>query len=141
MERQASADGCGAAVTFVGVVRGDRHEDRRVRALYYEAYPEMAERQIDRAIAEAHARWSLNGVQLQHRLGLVEVGQISVVIVVAAQHRALAYAASRFLIEEIKREVPIWKREYYDDGTSRRAACAQEVLDVADPLGANHAHV
>ena len=141
LERQAAAGGCGAVVTFVGVVRGDQKGDRRVRALYYEAYEAMAERQMDRLVDDARARWSLGGVQIQHRLGLVEAGHISVVIVVAAQHRAPAYAASQFLMEQIKHEAPIWKREQYDDGTSRSVLCAQEVPDVADPVGADHAHV
>lgn len=117
LNRWASRDGCGAGVTFVGVVRADRDGHRAVRALLYEAYPEMAEPFIHRLVTEAQARWSLEDVQVQHRLGLVEVGQISVVVVVAAQHRAQAYAASQFLIEQIKHDVPIWKREQYDDGT------------------------
>jgi len=141
LNRWASQDGCGAVVTFVGVVRADRHEHRAVQALFYEAYREMAEPLIRQLVDEAAARWSLNGVQIQHRLGLVEAGQISVLVVVSAQHRAQAYAASQFLIERIKDDVPIWKREQYDDGTSQWAACTPELLDVADPLGAEHAHV
>ena len=119
LSRWASHDGCGAAVTFIGVVRADQDGHRAARALFYEAYPEMAEPLIHRLVNEANARWSLEGVQVQHRLGLVEVGQISMVVVVAAQHRAQAYAASQFLIEWIKHDVPIWKREQYDDGTSQ----------------------
>jgi molybdopterin synthase catalytic subunit len=141
LNRWASRDGCGAAVTFVGVVRADHDGHRAVRALLYEAYPEMAEPLIHRLVNEAKTRWSLEGMQVQHRLGLVEVGQISVVVVVAAQHRAQAYAASQFLIERIKHDVPIWKREQYGDGTSQWVVGAQELLDVADPAGADHAYV
>jgi molybdopterin synthase catalytic subunit len=101
----------------------------------------MAEPLIARLVAEANARWSLEGVQVQHRLGVIEVGEISVVVVVAAQHRAQAYAASQFLIERIKHDVPIWKREQYDDGTSQWVTGAPELLEVVDPLGADHAHV
>ena len=141
LNRWASHDGCGAVVTFVGVVRADRVRHHAVQALFYDAYPEMAEPLIHRLVNEANAQWSLQGVAVLHRLGLVEVGQISVVVVVAAQHRAQAYAASRFLIERIKHDVPIWKREQYDDGTSQWLGGAPELMDVADPSGADHAHV
>ncbi len=128
---------CGAVVTFVGVVRPDDDGGRTVVALDYEAYDAMAEDQIDRLVTEAQDRWPLDAVELEHRVGPVEVGQISVVIVVAAQHRADAYAASMFLMDEIKRVVPIWKHTRYDDGTSEWAMCASAM----DPLGAMHAHV
>jgi molybdopterin synthase catalytic subunit len=135
LNRWVSHDGCGAIVTFVGVVRADRDGYRAVRVLCYEAYPEMAEPLIHRLVNEATARWPLEGVQVQHRLGLVEVGQISVVVVVAAQHRAQAYAASAFLIERIKHDVPVWKREQYDDGTSQWMTGAPALLEVAGPSG------
>jgi len=146
------AGGCGAVVTFIGVVRADQDGRHVVQALFYEAYPEMAEALIHRLVNEAKVQWTLDGVQIQHRLGLVEVGQISVVVVVAAQHRAQAYAASQFLIDRIKRDAPIWKRGLYDDGTSQRIVDAPEPLDVApachevcgagrDRSGADHAHV
>ena len=132
LERLAVPRGCGAVVTFVGVVRADRDGRRAVKALCYEAYAEMAEPLLHRLVGEARTRWTLDGVQLQHRLGLVEAGQLSVVVVVAAQHRAQAYAASQFLIERIKRDVPIWKREQYDDGTSQWTTSTPELLEVAD---------
>lgn len=141
LNRWAAQNGCGAVVTFVGVVRPDRDGQRTVHALFYEAYPQMAEHLIQRLMDEARTRWLLDGVQIQHRLGLVEIGQTSVVVVVSARHRAQAYAASQFLIDGIKHEVPIWKREYYDDGTSQRITGTPELLDVADPRGADHAHV
>ena len=121
-------------MTFVGIVRGDWQGSRQVRALFYDAYAEMAERQVERLVAEARAHWSLEMAVVQHRLGLVEAGGISVIVVVAAQHRAEAYAASQFLIDRIKQEVPIWKRHQYDDGTSQWTMCTQEVLAVAEPL-------
>jgi molybdopterin synthase catalytic subunit len=130
LNRWTSHGGCGATVTFVGVVRADRDGRRTVQALFYETYSEMAEPLIHRLVSEAKARWSLEGAQVQHRLGLVEVGQISVAVVVVAQHRAQAYAASQFLIERIKHDVPIWKREQYDGSSEQdatresRASCA-----------------
>ena len=135
LTRGASRDDCGAAVTFVGVVRADRRGGQVVKALFYEAYPGMAEPLIQRLVNEAMAQWTLGGVRVQHRLGLVDVGQISVAVVVAAQHRAQAYAASRFLIEQIKHEVPIWKREQYDDGTSQWSPGTPERVEVAEPRG------
>ncbi len=139
--RLAASHGCGALVTFVGIVRGDWQGSRQVRALFYDAYAEMAERQVERLVAEARAQWSLEMATVQHRLGLVEAGGISVIVVVAAQHRAEAYAASQFLIDRIKQEVPIWKRQQYDDGTAQWTMGIQEVLAVAEPSGAVHAHV
>ena len=130
----------GALVVFVGVVRRDLEGARSVMALSYEAYPEMCERVIDPLIDEAKLRWELDSVQIQHRLGRVEVGEISVVIVVAAQHRAAAYAASQFLIEAIKRDAPIWKREHYDDGTSEWAIDHSESDDV-DAARSVNAHL
>ena len=138
--RRAAHDGCGAVVTFVGVVRMDRVGRQTVRALSYDAYPEMAELLIQRLVNEATARWSLEGIAVQHRLGLVEAGRLSVAVVVAAPHRAQAYAASRFLIERIKRDVPIWKREHYDDGTSQWIVGAPERAEGAEPRGVGHAH-
>jgi molybdopterin synthase catalytic subunit len=124
------------------MVRADHIGGRVVTALCYEAYPEMAHQEIGRLVAEGKARWSLDAVRVHHRLGLVETGQISVVIAAAARHRAEAYAASTFLIEGIKRQVPIWKRALYEDGTSQWTLCAPELLSLAEPVGAvAHAHL
>ena len=114
-----SPDGCGAVVTFVGVVRPDRYDGRTVTALWYDAYREMAEQMILTLIEDATTQWPLTSAQVQHRLGRVGAGEISVVVAVAAPHRDDAYAASRFLIERIKQDVPVWKREQYDDGASQ----------------------
>jgi molybdopterin synthase catalytic subunit len=141
LERGSAQHGCGAVVTFVGVVRADRIGGRTVRALFYDAYAEMAESLLHRLVHDARARWALDGVQIQHRLGLVEAGQVSVVVAVAARHRAEAYAASQCLVEGIKHQVPIWKRELYDDGASKWVMCSPAVVVPADPLGAVHAHV
>ena len=135
--RAMNIDACGAVVTFTGIVRPDRDGARTVAALDYEAYDAMAEHQLHRLVLEAQMRWPLAAVALEHRIGPVEVGQISVVVVVAAPHRADAYAASMFLMDELKRVVPIWKRTRYDDGTSAWASCAHE----ADAMGAMHACV
>ncbi len=131
-ESQTIPGVCGALVTFAGIVRADRSNSRTVRALYYEAYVDMAEQEIARLVAASKAQWLLDVVEIQHRLGMVKLGQVGVMIVVAAKHRDEAYAASQFLITQIKRQVPIWKREHYDDGTSQWAKCSYEAASTSE---------
>jgi molybdopterin synthase catalytic subunit len=111
----SSADG--AALLFLGVVR-DENDGRAVASLEYEAYAEMAERKLREIAGEARERWPVGAVSVVHRIGRLEVGEASVAIVVAAPHRAEAYEASRYVIEELKRRVPVWKREGYVEGDS-----------------------
>ena len=103
-------------VLFVGTVR-DRHGGRPVTRLTYSAYRSMAERRLSALAAELE---ELHGarVAIVHRLGTLEPGEASVVIAAAAPHRAAAYAASRECLERLKREVPVWKREHYADGSA-----------------------
>ena len=108
---------CGALVTFVGTVR-DRHDGRLVLRLTYSAYRAMAERRLAALAGEIEERHRAR-VAIVHRLGTLEPGEASVVIAVAAPHRDAAYAASRECLERLKREVPVWKREHYADGTAR----------------------
>jgi molybdopterin synthase catalytic subunit len=105
----------GAVASFVGVVR-DHHAGRRVVELAYESYGPMAEAECARIIAEAESRWPVR-VALKHRLGRLLVGDSAVAIVAAGAHRAEAFEACRYVIEELKSRVPIWKRERYADGT------------------------
>jgi molybdopterin synthase catalytic subunit len=112
---QVSAPARGGIACFVGVVR-DHHGGRAVTSLDYSAYEPMAEAECGRILAEARARWQAN-VALEHRLGHLEIGEAAVVIAAAAAHRDAAFAACRYVIEEVKRRVPIWKRERYADGT------------------------
>ncbi len=115
---EVASAGVGGTVIFLGTVRRSA-EDGDVAALEYSAYDEMAEAELGRIVAEATARWPGARVALRHRVGLVAVGEPSVAIVTAAPHRAEAYAASRFLIEETKRRAPIWKKERFVSGRSR----------------------
>ena len=110
-----SAPERGAVACFLGVVR-DHHEGKSVHRLEYSAYGPMAEAECGRIVAEARARWDAY-VALEHRTGVLEVGDAAVAIAAAAPHRNAAFAACRHVIEEVKRRVPIWKREYYADGT------------------------
>jgi len=113
-----ASPGAGGTVAFLGTVRRSE-ADGAVAAIEYSAYEEMAEAEFDRIVAEAMARWPDVRVALRHRLGVVPLGEASVAIVAAAPHRADAYAASRFVIEETKRRAPIWKKERFDSGQSR----------------------
>lgn len=99
----------GAVVTFAGVVR-PTEGDRTIAGLDYEAYASMADGQMRLLVAEARRRWRLGRVGLVHRTGPVEPGRASVLVVVGAGHRGEAFEAARWLIDELKAKVPIWKR-------------------------------
>jgi molybdopterin synthase catalytic subunit len=107
----------GAALLFWGVVRNE-HDGRAVSHLEYSAYAAMAEAEMRRIADEAAERFGTGDIRVVHRVGRLEIGEASVAIVVAAPHRAEAYEASRYVIEELKRRVPVWKREGYVDGES-----------------------
>jgi molybdopterin synthase catalytic subunit len=109
----APADG--AAVLFVGMVR-EQNDGRAVRGMRYDAYVAMAEQELATIAREAAARAGTDRVAIEHRIGELEVGEVSVAIAVSSPHRAEAFDAARFIIEEIKRRLPVWKREYYADG-------------------------
>jgi molybdopterin synthase catalytic subunit len=108
--------GNGASIIFVGTVR-DVNDGRAVSGIEYTAYEGMAVRELEAIVAEAASRFTTNDIVVEHRVGRLDLGEASVVIAIAHPHRAEAYEASRFVIEELKRRVPIWKREEYVDGT------------------------
>lgn len=105
----------GAITTFIGTTRNN-NEGRKVIALDYEAYPEMAEKELARIGADANKQWPICRIAIVHRLGPVQIGEASVMIAVSSAHRDAAFAASRFAIEEIKKTVPIWKKEVFEGG-------------------------
>lgn len=105
----------GAIATFIGTTRNN-NEGRKVIALDYEAYPEMAEKELARIGEDARKKWPICRMAIVHRLGPVQITEASVVIAVSAGHRDAAFAACRFAIEEIKKTVPIWKKEVYEGG-------------------------
>jgi MoaE-MoaD fusion protein len=105
----------GAAVVFEGVVR-NQTRGRRTLYLDYEAYEEMALRQMEGLAEQALKQFQVRDVALVHRLGRLEIGDTSVLIVVASAHRGGAFEACRWLIDTLKRTVPIWKKEYFEDG-------------------------
>lgn len=112
---QVSGPDQGGVALFLGTVR-DRDAGREVTRLEYSAYGEMAEAECNRIVREAEARWPAR-VAIRHRTGTLAIGEVAVAVAVGAPHRAEAFAACRYVIEELKRRVPIWKREAYADGT------------------------
>lgn len=113
----ATMPDCGAVVLFTGVVRDHAPGRPDVSALDYEAYDEEAVRRIEGVVAGARAHWpALGRVATLHRTGHLEVGEVAVVVVVSAPHRAEAFDAARFCIDELKANVPIWKRETWSGG-------------------------
>jgi MoaE-MoaD fusion protein len=117
LEQAVAGDGDGALITFVGRARDHADDGREVLELEYEAYPEMAEPILTEIAMEAEARWPGTSVAVVHRTGLVALGEVAVAIVTAAPHRSAAYDASRYVIEELKQRLPIWKRERFADGS------------------------
>jgi len=107
--------GAGAIVTFAGVVR-DNARGRKVLWLDYEAYPEAAEKMLARIGEEMREKWPVLKVAIEHRTGRLNIGEASVVIAVSSAHRDAAFEASAYAIERIKEIVPIWKKEFYEDG-------------------------
>lgn len=112
---EVAAPDRGGIATFLGTVR-DHHGGRAVRALSYSAYEPMAEAVSGEIEAEATTRWPVR-VALKHRLGDLTIGDVAVAVAVSGGHRDEAFAACRYVIEELKRRVPIWKRELFADGT------------------------
>ena len=105
----------GATLVFDGVVR-DNTRGRRTLYLEYEAYEEMALKQMEGLIDQAMEQFKIRDAAIIHRLGRLEIGESSVLIAVASAHRAAAFEACRWLIDTLKRTVPIWKKEYFEDG-------------------------
>ena len=114
--RTVSSPGNGAVLLFLGAVR-QVNEGRDVTGIDYAAYEAMAQRELEAIVTEASAKFGTPDVAVQHRLGELGVEEVSVAIAVGHPHRDGAYSVSRFVIEELKRRVPIWKREHYTDGT------------------------
>ena len=105
----------GATVTFAGTTR-DHNGGRRVLRLEYEAYPEMALEEMKKIAATARERWPIERIAMVHRIGVVPVGEASVVIAVSAAHRIAAFEACHWAIDRLKEVVPIWKKEFFEGG-------------------------
>lgn len=113
---EVAHDSCGAVTLFLGTVR-DLNDGRPVTGIDYSAYGPMAAEELERIAAEAVRRFGTERLVVEHRIGTLTLGESSIAIAVAHPHRGAALDAQRYVIEEIKRRVPIWKREHYADGT------------------------
>ena len=114
--REVASHRHGATILFIGTVR-DLNDGRQVSGMEYSAYRTMAARELYAIVAEASARFSTDDIVIEHRLGVLALGEASVAIAVAHVHRGEAFDAARFVIEELKQRVPIWKLEHYVDGS------------------------
>ncbi|HEY2851643.1 MAG TPA: molybdenum cofactor biosynthesis protein MoaE [Gemmatimonadaceae bacterium] len=126
----------GAAVLFLGNVR-EVNEGLEVTGIEYTAYRSMAERELASIVEEAAAVGDTNDVAVEHRLGELVVGECSVAVAVGHPHRGRAFETARYVVEELKRRVPIWKREHYVDGTREWVSAATskpetQLVDIGD---------
>ena len=110
-----SAAGAGGIDVFIGTVR-DRTGGKKVLRLEFEAYEPMALREMEKIAESAREKWEILGIAIHHRTGSLEGGEVPVVIAVSSAHRAAAFDACRYIIDTLKETVPIWKREYFEDG-------------------------
>ena len=114
-------DSAGATILFLGTIR-NHNEGYDVSAIYYEVYMRMAEEAMAKIEAEAIKRWNLKKFAAIHRIGNLKIGEVSVAIAASSEHRAEAFEAARYAIDQIKSEVPIWKKEIINNGKEARWA-------------------
>ena len=118
---RVGSDQDGATLLFLGIVR-DHADGRPVQGMRYDAYVEMAESVLREIALEAAARLGTDRLAVVHRVGDLEVGEVSVAIAASSPHRAESFDASRYVIEEIKKRLPVWKKEHYSDGQAEWVA-------------------
>lgn len=109
----------GAFITFEGRVRADRVGDKYVERIIYECYVPMAEREIEKIKQEAYEKFGIDFVIVKHRIGEVYVGDVALFVAVLSKHRKEGFQAIQYIIDEVKKRVPIWKKEILSDGSSR----------------------
>lgn len=109
---------CGARIWFEGVVRNEA-EGRIVQGIFYEAYEEMAKRELEKIEAEVKQKWPVRQMGIVHRLGDLRVGEISLIVVVETPHRKEGFEAMQYIIDQLKKRVPIWKKEFYETGKTK----------------------
>lgn len=107
----------GATASFVGTVR-NRNKGKKVKRLFYDCYPGMAERQIRRIVATVQAQTGVHSIRVLHRVGWLEIGDVAIAVSVESAHRQEAFKACARIVNEIKKDVPIWKKEFFKTGNS-----------------------
>lgn len=117
LTEQVRSTSTGAVVTFLGTVR-ELTDGRRTVELEYEAYSEMANRKMTELAHEARRRWPIDRLAIVHRVGRLDLGDVSVAVALSCPHRDQAFEACRFLIDQVKQVVPIWKKEIWADGST-----------------------
>lgn len=122
LARELADPACGALASFEGWVR-NHNDGQAVHALEYEGYEALASKEGDRIVAEAIERFAITRARCVHRLGLLQIGEMAVWVGVSAGHRDAAFAACRYIIDEVKSRVPIWKKEFYASGDSGWVNC------------------
>jgi molybdopterin synthase catalytic subunit len=140
LRRELADPACGGYAAFEGWVR-DHNEGERVRHLEYEAFEALAEREGERILGEALARFGVARAACAHRLGDLAVGELAVWVGVSAAHRDEAFRACRYIIDEVKHRLPIWKKEHYLNGDSGWVNCERCAAAAADPESPAPAHV
>ena len=115
--KSVESPGAGAIITFNGLVRNNA-EGKQVLRMEYEAYTKMAEKLMAELIEKIMSDFNITGITMQHRTGMLEIGESSVMIAVSAPHRVDAFDACQYAIDTIKETIPIWKKEYFQDGVS-----------------------
>jgi molybdopterin synthase catalytic subunit len=116
LEGSVRTGSCGGVVTFAGIVRERSDDDRPVTGLSYEAHEAMALEEFKRIADEARERFGPCRIAVTHRIGDLRIGDVAVAVVVASAHRGTAFDACEYVIDELKRRAPIWKKEHYADG-------------------------
>lgn len=114
--RFVAREDCGGIDLFAGMVRSPNH-GKRVVDLEYTAFAEMVESELRKIAAEARTKWRLGCIYMAHRTGKLKPGETSVIVAVSAPHRGETFEGSRYCIEELKKRAPIWKKEFYEDGS------------------------
>lgn len=117
LTEQVRSEQAGAVVLFLGTVR-EMTGHRRTVALDYEAFPEMAKAKLEELLDEARDKWPIERAAIVHRLGHLELGDVSVAVAVSTPHREEAFEAGKYLIDRLKEIVPIWKKENWADGST-----------------------
>ena len=115
---------CGGGVTFEGIIR-DHNHGREVTKLEYEAYDALALKELQRICLEAADRYGLEYVRAVHRKGELQIGELAVIVQVFAHHRGEAFAGCRYVIDQLKQRLPIWKKEHYAEGDTSWTRCSE----------------